>query len=224
MSSAVIHEARRRLTERQAEVVARLVEAAVEEIEAAGYQGLTVRNVARRAGVAPATAYTYFSSKDHLVAETAWRRMHDLPAGPTDAGGSAADRVTAALRDMGLFTADAPELSAACTTALLGGGPDVKHLRDRIGAEMHLRLQRALGDEADPAILRALELALTGAMLTAGMGHMPFDEIPERLAEVVHLILGGSASRSGAAGHVARPAHRSAVRALDAPAKRTVAP
>jgi AcrR family transcriptional regulator len=207
MSSTVVHEARRRLTERQAGVVARLVDAAVAEIEAVGYQGLTVRNVARRAGVAPATAYTYFSSKDHLVAETAWRLMHDLPSTPSDPGDGPAERVSLALRDMGLFTADAPELSAACTAALLGGGPDVKHLRDRIGAEMHLRLQRALGDDADPAVLRALELALTGAMLTAGMGHMTFDEIPERLAEVAHLILGG-------------PAARPAVRAMAAPAKK----
>ena len=29
----------------------------------------------RRAGVAPATAYTYFSSKSHLVAEVFWRRL-----------------------------------------------------------------------------------------------------------------------------------------------------
>ena len=43
-------------------------------------RGLTVRNVARRAGVAPATAYTYFSSKDHLLAEVLWRGMEALPA------------------------------------------------------------------------------------------------------------------------------------------------
>ncbi len=33
------------------------------------YADLTVRAVAKRANVAPATAYTYFSSKNHLVAE-----------------------------------------------------------------------------------------------------------------------------------------------------------
>ena len=63
---------------RQAEVVAQLVRAAEEEIEEVGYAGLTVRSVARRAGVAPATAYTYFSSKDHLLAEVLWRRMQSL--------------------------------------------------------------------------------------------------------------------------------------------------
>ncbi|MBV8463864.1 MAG: TetR family transcriptional regulator, partial [Acidimicrobiales bacterium] len=48
---------RRRLTERQAEVVAELVRAAGVEADEGGYDGLTVRGVARRAGVAPATAY-----------------------------------------------------------------------------------------------------------------------------------------------------------------------
>ena len=61
--------------------MAKLVRAAEEETEEVGYAGLTVRGVARRAGVAPATAYTYFSSKDHLLAEVLWRRMESLPAG-----------------------------------------------------------------------------------------------------------------------------------------------
>jgi len=79
-----IEATRRRLTARQAEVVAKLVLAAEEETEEVGYAGLTVRGVARRAGVAPATAYTYFSSKDHLLAEVLWRRMsHCHPSTPT---------------------------------------------------------------------------------------------------------------------------------------------
>ena len=52
-----------------------LTEAAVAELIETGYAALTVRNVARRAGVAPATAYTYFASKEHLVAEVFWRRF-----------------------------------------------------------------------------------------------------------------------------------------------------
>ena len=58
---------RRHLTERQAGLVQRLVEAAAEEVEDHGYGPITVRSIAKRAGVATATAYTYFSSKDHLL-------------------------------------------------------------------------------------------------------------------------------------------------------------
>jgi len=71
-SSRGVEATRRRLSPRQAEVVAQLVQSTVEEVEEVGYAGLTVRNVARRAGVAPATAYNYFSSKDHLLAEVLW--------------------------------------------------------------------------------------------------------------------------------------------------------
>lgn len=192
MSSSVLQEGpRRRLSERQAEIVQRLVDATVEEVRQHGYEGLSVRNVARRAGVAAATAYTYFSSKDHLVAEALWRRMHNLPA-PASMGGTPVGRVTSELRTMGEFMADDPALAAACTAALLGSGPDVKHLRERIGAEINNRLAAALGDDADPAVLRTLELAYTGAMLLAGMGHVPFDEVPGRLGEAARLLLQGS--------------------------------
>ena len=97
MTDAPVLEAtRRHLTERQAEVVHQLVEATAVEVEATGYAGLTVRNVARRAGVAPATAYNYFSSKDHLLAEVLWRRMLALPpvVGPVGGldGGAARTR------------------------------------------------------------------------------------------------------------------------------------
>lgn len=70
---------RRRLSDRQADTVRRLTDAAVAELRDGGYDTLTVRNVARRAGVAPATAYTYFTSKNHLIIEVFWRRLSALP-------------------------------------------------------------------------------------------------------------------------------------------------
>ena len=36
--------------------------------------------IAKRAGVSPATAYTYFSSKDHVLAEVLWRRTQPAAA------------------------------------------------------------------------------------------------------------------------------------------------
>ena len=117
---------RRRLTARQAAVVDQLVDAAADEARHEGYDGLTVRGVARRAGVAPATAYTYFASKDHLLAEVLWRRLQTLVMPEPDEDASPPERLTAALRALGLFMADDPTLAAACTTALLGSGPEVR--------------------------------------------------------------------------------------------------
>ena len=183
-----IEATRRRLTARQAEVVAKLVQAAEEETEEVGYAGLTVRGVARRAGVAPATAYTYFSSKDHLLAEVLWRRMETLPPVDADPAVPMPERVERAVRDMIPFAADSPALIDACTVALISPHPDVGHLRDRIGAQTHRRLVAALGDAPDPAAVRVLEAAYRGALLTAGIGHMSFLDVPSFVAEAAVLL------------------------------------
>ena len=182
---------RRLLTERQAKVVQRLADAAVREIRDNGYDGLTVRNVAARAGVAAATAYTYFASKDHLIAEVFWRRIRALPELRLDRRRAPSIRVEAALSDLTALLATQPELAAASTTAMLATDPDVKHIRDRVGAEIRRRLEIALGDDDGEAILTALELAVAGAMIRAGMGHLSYAELPQRVAEVAGLLLRG---------------------------------
>jgi AcrR family transcriptional regulator len=192
MSNSTVREpVRRHLSVRQADTVARLTDAAVEEVRGTGYEGLTVRNVAKRAGVAPATAYTYFASKDHLVAEVFWRRLHGQETAPLDRRRSAAARVTTAIADIAQLIASEPELAAACTTAMLASDPDVARLRAQIGLELTDRLRAALGDDADDAALDALSLALSGAMLQAGMGYFAHGELAERMGNVTRLVLGG---------------------------------
>lgn len=186
---------RRDLGGRQAERVDALVAATVEELRAGGYDGLTVRNVARRAGVAPATAYTYFGSKDHLVAEVFVRRVDAWNAEAADPGATPLERVTAALRSLAALVAAEPELAAASTTAILATDPDVQRLRDRIGAAFNDRLRAALGDRPDPVVLRALNLALAGGLLQAGMGYFGYAELADRLAEVAAVLLDGGGGR-----------------------------
>ncbi len=183
---------RRDLGSRQSERVDALVDATVAELRIHGYEGLTVRNAARRAGVGAATAYTWFGSKDHLVAEVFWRRLDALPTPVVDRRHSAVERVSAALREVALLVADEPELAAASTTAILARDPDVQRLRDRIGADFNARLQAALGPDHDPAALRALNLALSGALLQAGMGYFSYADLADRMREVAGLVLGTS--------------------------------
>jgi AcrR family transcriptional regulator len=191
----------RRLTPRQAATVARLADAVVDELAEGGYDGLTVRSVARRAGVAPATAYTYFTSKAHLVAEVFWRRLRALPDTEPPRRGRAAARVAAVYRDIAGLVAGAPWLAAASSPALLADDPDVRVLRDRIGAELHRRLRDALAgpgdggeDEDVPApderLVTALDLVLTGALVRVGMGHMTYDDLAGELAELAGLVIG----------------------------------
>ncbi|WP_024801016.1 TetR/AcrR family transcriptional regulator [Nocardia sp. BMG51109] len=179
---------RRRLTEKQADTVDRLTRAALEVLSREGFAGLTVRMVAAAAGVGTATAYTYFSSKEHLVAEVFWRRLASTPPPADDESGSTA-RTVAVLRQIAMLVADEPALAGAVTSALLGTDPDVAHLRMRVGTEIRKRLVTALGEDADPDIVESLELLYAGALVRAGMGYASYAEIADRLEQAALRIL-----------------------------------
>jgi AcrR family transcriptional regulator len=183
---------RRHLSPRQTELVDRLLEAAAEDATEHGYEGSSVRSAARRAGLAPATAYTYFASKDHLLAEVLWRRLERIPEPQHEAGVDVLELVTCELGRLGTFMAAEPELATACTTALLGSGADVRVVRDRFGARIVSRISAALGEHPDPSVLATLNLALIGAMLSAGMGHISYDEVPRAMSEAAALVIGRS--------------------------------
>ena len=90
--------ARQAVDGRRAETLEKLLEAGSEELRAVGHDALTVRSVAARAGVSPATAYTYVASKNHLFAELFWRY---LDAGrPEPSGRGAIERLRGTTRAM----------------------------------------------------------------------------------------------------------------------------
>ncbi len=176
---------------RQEETFRKVVAAGMEMLRESSYADLTVRAVAARAKVAPATAYTYFSSKNHLIAEVYLDLVKRVPYF-TDVNDSMATRVDKAVRALTLVVADEPEVAAACTTALMSGSSDpaVRKVRDRIGAEIHKRIRSAVGPDADPRIVSALEMTFFGALVNAGSGAFTYHQIADRLTYVVGLILG----------------------------------
>ena len=173
---------RRRLTPQQAEKIARMTEAAVEILSADGFEKLSVRDVAKRAGVAPATAYTYFGSKNHLVAEVFWRRLAAGVPEP-DPTLPAAERVAQVLRGVSLVVAGDGQLGGAVTVALLATDPESEHLRWRIGGFIHDRLTAAVGNSVrDPQqLVETLEMLYAGGLVTAGMGHLSYEATSEKL-------------------------------------------
>lgn len=179
---------RRRLTAKQAETVDRLGRAAIDVLSRKGFAGLTIRMVAAEAGVGAATAYTYFSSKEHLVAEVFWRRLAASPVPPNDSPDSGV-RAVAVLRHIALLVADEPALAGAVTNALLSSDPEVKQLRLRIGREIHQRLVAALGPESRPDVVETLELMYAGALVRAGMGYASYTQIADRLETSARLLL-----------------------------------
>ena len=77
---------------RQEETFRKVLTAGMEMLRESSYADLTVRAVAARAKVAPATAYTYFSSKNHLIAEVYLDLIQQAPYF-TDVNETDADRV-----------------------------------------------------------------------------------------------------------------------------------
>lgn len=175
---------------RQEETFRKVLAAGVEVLRETSYADLTVRAVAARAKVAPATAYTYFSSKNHLIAEVYLDLVRQVPYF-TDVNEPMATRVDKALRHLALVVADEPEVAAACTTALLGGGgdPAVRSVRDRIGAEIHRRIRSAIGPQADTRTVSVLEMAFFGALVNAASGAYTYHQITDHLGYAVGLIL-----------------------------------
>ncbi|MEZ0052028.1 AcrR family transcriptional regulator [Mycobacterium sp. MAA66] len=175
---------------RQEETFRKVLTAGREMLRESSYADLTVRAVAARAQVAPATAYTYFSSKNHLIAEVYLDMVRQVPYF-TDVNEPMVVRVEKALRSLALVVADEPEVAAACTTALLSGNDEtVRKVRDRIGGEIHRRIRSAVGPDADSRVVSALEMTYFGALVNAGSGAYTYHQIADRLSYVVSLILG----------------------------------
>ena len=189
---------RQGLNARQAETVDRLLAAGLEELRAVGHDAMTIRTVAHRAGVSPATAYTYLASKNHLFAELFWRHLTTDPRADESGDGPALRRVQRAVRALTDRIVAEPALAAAVTPALLGSDPDVARLRLRIGGELLRRIEAALagprgsGEPVDPALLEALVLTFSGALLQAGMGVMTYDAMADRLESACEVILRGN--------------------------------
>ncbi len=188
LENVPVRTTRQWLSKRQSATVATLLDAGLDQLREHGYEQLTVRAVAGRAGVTHTTAYSYFSSKGHLVAEMLWWRLRAVPVPITDQSMPLTTRITEALRGPGLVLGDDPALAQAALAALLTEDPDVSRLRDTIGADLTHRIESALGSDADPELTEALLLAFSGAMLQAGMGYFDFAGVVRRMTSVARLL------------------------------------
>jgi AcrR family transcriptional regulator len=179
---------RQSLSARQARTVARLLDAGLEQIREVGYEELSLRTVAARAGVTHTTAYSYFSSKAHLVVAIFWDHIEALPDPVLDPGAPLGDRLSAALHDPGRLFLDEPELTEAASAALLRKEPDIRRIRDQVGGELARRIGLALGQDADPWTSEIVLMAFSGGMLEAGMGYFDFAGVVERMRRLGELV------------------------------------
>jgi AcrR family transcriptional regulator len=176
------------LTERQSATVAALLEAGLEEVRTVGFEKLTIRSVAQRAGVTHTTAYSYFTSKAHLISELHWRQMQSIPAPEVLPNESFVSRVCAAFEGPAATLAADPKLSRAVFMAILSDEPDVKRLRGAVAAELVRRLRSALGPFDDTELVDTLFMTYSGAMMFVGSGTRDFLEVIPRMKTAARLI------------------------------------
>ena len=186
--NVAVESTRRRLSGKRADTVRRLSRATVEVLREVGYHDLTLQAVAARAGAARATAYTYFSSKDHLIADVYWRRLATEQP-PESSSADVKTRVIAVLRRLAFLVADEPALVDALRVVINSSDPDVELIRAKIATRTHHLISAAVADDADEETVTLLELIYTGAMVLAGAGLISASDVAERLETAVRRIL-----------------------------------
>lgn len=142
----------RRLTAHQAERRARVQEAARSVAAEGGYSALTMQAVAERSGVARATIYRYFASKDHLLAEVIadWGReiTGDLQQRPPR--GTLPERVVGAFGRVIEAAQQEPGLTAAVLASATSPDPEAIRAQGRFASLIGTYLDTALAGETVP--------------------------------------------------------------------------
>lgn len=155
---------------------------------------VTLDAVARRAGVSVAAAAEVFPSIKDVIVDICLRRIRGVEISTDAASGSIA-RVAAQLTSVILLVAEEPAIAVACASVFLDTDQAAQRARDLIGHEIHRLITSAVGPGAWPEVRTTLELALSGALIQAAMGSMPYNVAVDRLQNAVHLLLEGGPHR-----------------------------
>jgi AcrR family transcriptional regulator len=183
---------RRTVRGRQAETVQKLMDAAIADLAEMPYSEVSSRTIAKRADVSIATFYTYFSSKDHLLAVVFRDRMNEAIAQDISAGANARERIELAMGNIVSTAFTDQGLQRAWTVALLADDPDVKLLQQEYAAKFGAYLLEALGDEAGQVAREGILLVVAGGLLAAGQDVLSFADLPRLLGEITEALVKGS--------------------------------
>lgn len=163
--------------------------------DAGGYDAVTMKSVADGSGVALATLYRWFASKDHLLAEVLLMLVDELDESLHDApltGTSAADRLASIMGWVGGFIAERPHAVGAAITALLSDDPTVLELAAEFHTAIERWIDRAAGDQ--PLAHRAdatelLEHVIFASLIALVRGRDTPASVQHRLERAARLLL-----------------------------------
>ena len=184
----------RRLSPAQAETRRRLLEAARALASEGGYDAVTIRKVAARAGLSTPTAYQYFASKDHLLVDSMVGLVGDTTSAvqtrPTR-GSPGIERTVATLRRVMRRVEKEPNLYIAMMRAYISGSPAVAHARAAMETSMRSWIDAALGsaemgDRED--VVSILESVLFAGMVGLVTGSRAPADIADQLERAVRVL------------------------------------
>ncbi|MDT5213095.1 MAG: TetR/AcrR family transcriptional regulator, cholesterol catabolism regulator [Mycobacterium sp.] len=195
------------MTSRQLIRRATLIEAVTELVGDVGHEAVQMRDVAQRSGVALATAYRYFRSKEHLLgaALEEWqqrltrRTMAAGRAPQSDPLSGVLEYLRRAQRAFGRN----PKMTALMLQMMTSTDADVGAAIDRMNktnAEMFERLLQGFPTEDIPNLSFVLNAILTSAITAMLARSMSLDEAQARVEWAARAALGhAEAQRPSAA-------------------------
>jgi AcrR family transcriptional regulator len=159
-----------------------------------GYDAVTMREVAARSGVARATLYRYFSSKDHLLVEVSLEFSAELleeTKASAPAGASAAERVAYPFVRMLEAIAREPRLFDSTLRAYFADDPAVLPLVAELRRFGALYVNAALGTDVPRAaeIARVLDPFSLAMAMRVSSGRSGLEETVRELRSAVRLLV-----------------------------------
>jgi AcrR family transcriptional regulator len=185
------------MTSRQLIRRARIIEAVIDLIGDVGADAVQMRDVAQRSGVALATVYRYFSSKEHLLAAALedWQKRLTRRILASRAGRTDHDPLPGILdylrRAQRAFYRN-PEMTALMLQAARATAPEARSMLDqmnRTNAEMFDSLLDGVAPEDIPNITFGLNGALSNALAGVLTGMMTLEESLSRVEWVARALL-----------------------------------
>ncbi|MQY06902.1 TetR/AcrR family transcriptional regulator [Actinomadura macrotermitis] len=174
----------------------RLIEAARVLALEGGYPAVTMHDVADRAGVARATVYRYFATKDHLLTEVAatWAQRITADIDALAVGDTPTERLTALLERIVHVAAAELTLTSAIIQAVTSDDSSVEAARTVLFLFVRDRLSAAIGDpvpERDDVEIVLGHILLAALVSLTSLGR-PAEEVAGMVRTSGRLVLAGA--------------------------------
>jgi len=185
------------MTSRQLVRRAKIIEAVIELIADVGAEAVQMRDVSKRSGVALATVYRYFNSKDYLLAAALedWQKRLTRRILASRGGRQARDPLPGILdylrRAQRAFHRN-PNMTALMFQTTTSTDPEARAAIDqmnRTNAELFNRLLEGVALEDIPNITFGLNAALSSSLAGVLTGMMTLDESLSRVEWVARVLL-----------------------------------